>query len=499
MASVNWQKQTKQKAAAMKKHNGQQERMQYNHANQTIDKKRTPDNYCIGCDDYNTAFEEMVKRVEAVDKEHPPEKITKDRKICCSLETPCPLKITEAGRSREFFEAVHEVMVDFFGAENVHGACVHLDEVHDYVDEKTGEVRTSLEHSTELVSCYAEWQEPVWERDENGRVKTEPAFDKKGNPLLDKDGNQRERRVQAKDENGELLYTERKGINGKNFETRSALNELNKRVCDMVRERFGIEYNTGERARGKTVEALKAQTAEREAKQKAEQAQSEERKARERVEQVLRELADLSEQVRIARLNAVEIPTRPAELPHIQKPEEPKNPRTVMGWTDADVREYKKVHHEWEKECKKIDKQNIQIDRQNALIRQQQAEWDNSYGVLQTLRDEAKRLAKHREEQDIKDVQQSQKDEALNCREQLIEGEVQKRCDERLARSERYASFRTNQQSSQAFQQKLQTLTETAKARNNSYDNNVIEAESNCSQTTKSQKEFDDRQEDFAL
>ena len=491
MASVNWQKQTKQKAASMKKHNGQQERMQYNHANLDINKELTPNNYCIGCDDYNTAFEEMVKRVEAVDKEYPPEKITKDRKVCCSLETPCPLEITEAGRSREFFEAVHEVMVDFFGAENTHGACVHVDEVHDYVDEKTGEVKTSLEHSTELVSCYAEWQEAVWERDENGKIKTEPAFDKKGNPLLDKDGNQKERKVQARDENGELLYTERKGINGKNFETRSALNELNKRVCDMVRERFGIEYNTGEQARGQTAETLKARSAEREAKEAEREAKEAEREARGKVEQVQKELADLSEQARVARLNEIKTTPRPVFLEHRSYPPAPETKYQV--YSKQEEREYKKQWSDYKSACRDVDKHNKEVDKQNEKIKLLQEEWDRIESPLQMLRDEAERLEIQRKKQEAVEVQQQQTAEALNRREQEIPEEIEKGIKAQLARSEQYAGFRTNQQASQAYQQKLQEIFERAKERNEQYDNQSVSTEQNRSQRTKQDKEFGDR------
>ena len=47
---------------------------------------------------------------------------------------------------------------------------------------------------------------PVYEKDENGNVKTEPVFDKKGNPVLKKDGTQATQPVQLKDENGLGVY-----------------------------------------------------------------------------------------------------------------------------------------------------------------------------------------------------------------------------------------------------------------------------------------------------
>lgn len=273
MASANWQKQTKEKAGFLICHNGQEEREEKNHSNEDINKDLTPMNYFIGCDDYKDAYREMVKRVDEVDEMFPPKKIAKDRKVCCSINIPCILEITDEGKSREFFEESYKIATKFFGEKNVHGMSVHLDEVHDYIDAETGELRTSLEHGTILVSCYAEWKEPVWELDENGVIKKEPALDKNGQPKLDTKGNPKMKNIQAKDENGQLLWEERAGINGKHFETREALDNFNKELCDMVKERFGLNYNTGEgKRKGKTVETMKVKSEEVEAKQMADKA-----------------------------------------------------------------------------------------------------------------------------------------------------------------------------------------------------------------------------------
>lgn len=213
MASVNWQKQTRQKAGAMQRHLNAKERMEVKHSNPDIDKSRCGENYYIGCNDYADAYKAMCRRVDEVDKECPPQRVRKDRAVCCSLYAPCPQEIFDSGRSQEFFNELHNVYRNFFGSENVHGGCVHLDEMHNYIED--GVEKMSLAHSTTLVSCYVEWK--------------------------DKNGN------------------ERRGINGKNFETKARLNALNKAVCDMVRDKFGIEYNTGEKTKsGRSVEELKA-------------------------------------------------------------------------------------------------------------------------------------------------------------------------------------------------------------------------------------------------
>lgn len=80
---------------------------------------------------------------------------------------------------------------------------------------ENGVEKISLAHSHTLVSAYAEW--------------------------TDKSG-------------------ERKGINGKNFETKARLTALNNAVDKMCREEFGVEYLIGEGKNGKTVEQLKAES-----------------------------------------------------------------------------------------------------------------------------------------------------------------------------------------------------------------------------------------------
>lgn len=221
MASIQWDKQTMQKAGALIKHNGKDERARYDHENTDIDKSRSIDNFFIGCSDYKESYERMKKRVEEVDKQYPPHKITKDRIVCCSLYTPCPQSIENRGAEaiRLFFEKTYELYQNFFGRENVHGMTVHCDEKHEYIDHRTGKMQTSLFHGTALVSAYSEWVDKRY-----GKV------------------------------------VERKGINGKNFETRARLKALNNEMCDMVRAVFGIEYNTGEHIKGETVEAMKSKS-----------------------------------------------------------------------------------------------------------------------------------------------------------------------------------------------------------------------------------------------
>ena len=115
-------------------------------------------------------------------------------------------------------------MQNFFGEKNVHGGFVHKDELHEYRD-KDGSLKMSMEHMHLLVSCYAEWQ-------------------------------QKDRKT------GEMV--ERKGINGKNFETRPRLNKLNDMMQEMCQREFGVSFNTGEKPQKKSVERLKNESALRE-------------------------------------------------------------------------------------------------------------------------------------------------------------------------------------------------------------------------------------------
>lgn len=223
MASNDWLKMTIQKAGAMNKHNGKEERAMLNHSNVDIDVSKSHLNMYIGCTDYAEAVAAMKKRVSEVDAIHPPKRMNgkNDRIVCFSVEIPCPAEIARQGyeEAQQFFYDVYELYKDFFGKENVHGGMVHFDEVHEYTD-KDGQKRESLPHMHTLVSAYVEWT------DKNKRTgKTE----------------------------------ERKGINGKNFCTKARMKKLNQIVDEYTTEVYGVNFLTGETPQRKSVEHLKAQ------------------------------------------------------------------------------------------------------------------------------------------------------------------------------------------------------------------------------------------------
>lgn len=346
MASINWQKQTRQKAGAMKRHLGRREREEVNHSNPDIDKSKSHLNYYIGCNDYDEAYQRMCDRVKAVDKKYPPKRIKKDRIVCASLEIPCPLVITEQGRSREFFEAAYREIEKFFGAENVGGACVHLDEVHNYIDAKDGQEKTSLEHETILVAAYAEWKEK----------------DKAtGNEI------------------------ERKGINGKHFETKARLKALNKAMCEMVRETFGVEYNTGEGARKKTAEILKAETelaTAKIAKEKAETELAEINAEKQKEESRLAELKQQNEEY----VRSLE-PTPTKKIKGIfGEKEQPKTEEELQR--DREVLAAQAVLKENEERTRELDKRESNISsKEQSLSRRAEAISSEEKNIFQQKKD----------------------------------------------------------------------------------------------------------------
>lgn len=212
-----------QKAGALRVHLGQKDRVERQHSNPDIDTTKSHLNYCIGCKDYEDAYQSMRKRVKEVDTKSPPKRLknANQRIVAMSLIAYCPQAIVDQGREDEFFQELHGVYQDFLG-DDLHGQIVHKDEIHQYVDPQTHETKTSLPHSHTLASAYVEWTEK----------------DKK---------------------TGEVI--KRQGINGKNFSSTARINQLNAAVDKMCREKFGVPYVTGaEKKKGKSVEQLKAES-----------------------------------------------------------------------------------------------------------------------------------------------------------------------------------------------------------------------------------------------
>ncbi len=212
MASADFMKATAARVKGMRVHLDDRMRETYNHpSNPDLDTSKTSENYWIGCNSYDEMIKNWEDRVTQVDKDHPPKRVQKDRVTACFVNLPCPRCLTDEGKSEEFFKQTFEFLQKKLGAENVAGATVHRDEVHQYRD-KDGSIRTSCEHAHILIAPYACW----------------------------------------KDKSGE-----REGINAKNFMTRSFLISFNKELNAFVKETFGIDYNTREKPEKMSVEELK--------------------------------------------------------------------------------------------------------------------------------------------------------------------------------------------------------------------------------------------------
>lgn len=208
------------------------------------------------------------------------------------------------------------------------------------------------------------------------------------------------------------------------------------------------------------------------------------------------ELAEVQEQTQTAKselVAAIEIPPRPVEKPLIQKPEEPKDPRTVSGWTKQDYQEYKGVHARWEKECKSIDKQNAEIEKQNALIRQQQAEWDSKYNLLQRVQEVHKEQQRTEEQQTQRAALQEQNSKELKKDREELEQEkrtlpqkAQAMALEMLRRMERFTELtKINAAWKQRYQQ---IFGKNYEERIDNNDRTAIKAEQDVRHGTKPQQ-----------
>ncbi len=215
MASINWLKVDMSKVGALHVHLDTESRSKHHHSNEQIDRTLTHTNYFLGADNYSQMRQALSDRVRKIDFFCPPKRKSKDRKVGCMLEAPCPRELTDQGESDRFFKKLYELISKFFGKDNLCGMAVHKDEVHSYID-KDGSSKTSCEHAHVLVAAYSEW------------------IDSKGE--------------------------HRRGINAKNFETRERLKKFNNEVNEMCKREFGLEYNTHGIQHHKTIEELKKES-----------------------------------------------------------------------------------------------------------------------------------------------------------------------------------------------------------------------------------------------
>ncbi|MCM1330255.1 MAG: plasmid recombination protein [Ruminococcus sp.] len=236
MASINWMKaRTAEEVKALLRHDEREKReATHEHSNFHIDKSRTYLNYSIigrtykeRCEMYDKALEEAVAVAEANTEEYVIKKgknagqvrkrkkgkLRKDAVTALNLYAPVPADLPQDDYEN-WFKAVHDIMTEFFGEENVIDSDIHFDEVHEYFNTFTKEWTFSRVHMHTMVVP----------RTADGRLCCNEIF------------------------------------------TRQNCIKLNNLVEEMTRREFGVAFNTGEEPHRETVEALKSKSFKEETK-----------------------------------------------------------------------------------------------------------------------------------------------------------------------------------------------------------------------------------------
>ncbi|MCM1024524.1 MAG: hypothetical protein NC395_10765 [Prevotella sp.] len=143
MASVDWKK-LKQPAEVKRImfHNDQEKRLQTEHNNEHINKDLTQ--YNLQNVDYETACKRYDDRIEHLDQQEKANK-RKDRVTAISLIVPIPNEIEDWDVS-DFANRCNKIFTKKFGVKNMIASYVHVDEVHEYKDAETKQMRTSMRH-----------------------------------------------------------------------------------------------------------------------------------------------------------------------------------------------------------------------------------------------------------------------------------------------------------------------------------------------------------------
>lgn len=196
------------KIAHATRHDGD---LDVDYRNKYIDKTKTHLNYCIGLSNGMTPTAKMIhnyllSRVDQIDQLLPPKRKRKDRvkEMSYTIAVPEGLPLSD---QRRFFEIAYEELACFSGGkENISPGFIHMDEIHDYV------------------------------ASDGSVVKSRPHMHVIGIP-----------------------YVGGVGVNGKQFETRVRMRELNKAIDDRCKRELGISFMTGKKGlSGRSVEELQA-------------------------------------------------------------------------------------------------------------------------------------------------------------------------------------------------------------------------------------------------
>ena len=146
MASCDWKKfKGGTEAKAVFAHCESDERLTREHSNTDINKARTHLNMAFDAfeDGYAGVCKAYDDYIEALDA-NPKQNKRKDRVTCVGLEIPAPDGMSD-DMAREWCVDAYEAVRERLG-DTVLGGVAHFDEIHDYRDPETKEVRTSRPH-----------------------------------------------------------------------------------------------------------------------------------------------------------------------------------------------------------------------------------------------------------------------------------------------------------------------------------------------------------------
>lgn len=191
-------------AKAQFRHNAKDTRKDDKHTNEELNVALTPLNTSVAGLSYDELCQKYDSRIQTLDSTTNGNK-RKDRVTMVSVVIPVPRELAEADQEA-WFSRVYEVGASMWGNRNMLDLTIHRDEVHEYRDSVSGDLRESLVH---------------------GHLMFVPEVDG--------------------------------GLNAKAATSKASIIAFNKALNEMSEKEFGVKFNDGSKRRGKaSVEQLKA-------------------------------------------------------------------------------------------------------------------------------------------------------------------------------------------------------------------------------------------------
>lgn len=218
MASVNIQKLHGSEAGAVLAHDYRHDGKDVAYRNEHVNPELSKNNGELYYRDVHAKggkahdeYQRLRRRVEEIDAKEPPKRIRSDRVTMVAFEVPVPAGLP-ADKENAFFKLAYKEIVRMCGgSRNVSPLKIHRDEIHDYLDPVTKEVKTSRVHG----QCVG------------------------------------------------IPYVKGKGVNCKAFTARQRLRDIQQAIDRRCREELGVAFmdGTGQKSRG-SVEDLKRYSAQ---------------------------------------------------------------------------------------------------------------------------------------------------------------------------------------------------------------------------------------------